>query len=95
VRHHPNVADRKCGVGFDAFDERRTAWGVGKPAFDQHNVRALVGDGVECAQRVGVLERTRLVHAAARLQGGQVFSGTDHDRFGHSLSVQPNCLAAQ
>ena len=47
----------------------------------------LVSDRVECAQRVSVVKRARLAHGAARLQGGQVFSGADDDRCGHSLRV--------
>ena len=85
--NHSNVARRQCGVGLDAFDEGRAARTIRKPAFDQDHVRALFGDGVERAQRVGVLERARLALDAARFQGGQVLNRADHDRRGHSLRV--------
>jgi hypothetical protein len=87
VCYHPNVAGRERGVGLDAFDERRAAWGVSKAAFDQHDLGTPVGDGIECAQRIGILECARLAQEAARLESWQVCGGADDDRGGHSLRV--------
>ena len=89
VRHHADFGLRQLRVGLDPVDERGAARRRREQPLEHDQARALLEDGLERLDRLGIGEREQLALVGETLaeRGHQVGGGDDHCGRRHRVSL--------